>query len=93
MAAKRKTQQIGFGPVTGAELASIGLDTPAQVRAVGWEEAFERWVEAFPHRLNVNAAVGMVSIVDDVSWLKLPARRKAAARRLVESLRERLRQP
>lgn len=82
-----------FGPVTGAELASIGLGSPAQVRQAGWPEAFERWVEAFPARLNVNAAVGILAAVDDVDWQALPPARRNEARRVVEALRERTRRP
>jgi hypothetical protein len=80
-----------FGPVTGRELATLGLATPAQVRAAGWPEAFERWVEAFPGRLNVNAAVGILAAVDDVDWQSLAPARRAEARVVVEALRDRLR--
>ncbi|HEX7927401.1 MAG TPA: hypothetical protein VF678_07410 [bacterium] len=96
MPAQRKhkpPKDITMGPVTAAELAAIGLSSPAKIRALGWEAAFERWVERYPNRLNVNAAVGIVSVVDNVSWLKLPAARKAEARRVVEALRARFRRP
>jgi hypothetical protein len=75
------------GPITSGELASIGLETVEAVAALGWEEAFVRWVEAYPERLNVNAAVGLVAVVRGVSWLHVTPNDKARARSLVDALR------
>src|SRR5262249_34150250 len=80
-----------FGPTTVRELETLGLGTPEQVRAAGWPDAFDRWVEAFPARLNVNAAVGILAAVDDVDWQELPLARREEARRVVEALRTQLR--
>ena len=76
-----------MGPLTGAEIASLGIDTVERLVALGWEEVFVRWIEAHPERLNVNAAVGLVAAELGVSWLKLPAKEKALARAKVEAVR------
>jgi hypothetical protein len=73
--------------ITEVELESIGLGTRAKVVAVGWEEAFLRWVEAYPERLNLNAAVGLIAKESGVHWLQVPPSDKERARALIDSLR------
>jgi hypothetical protein len=76
-----------MGPLTASELATIGIDTVERLVAMGWEEAFDRWVEAYPERLNVNAAVGLLAAENGVSWLKLNGSDKARARAKVDRIR------
>jgi hypothetical protein len=75
------------GLITSGELASIGLGVVEAITAMGWEEAFVRWVEAYPERLNVNAAVGLIAAVRRVPWLDVDDADKAHARSLVDALR------
>jgi hypothetical protein len=76
-----------MGPLTAAELESLGVSTIESLQALGWEEAFLRWVEAYPERLNVNAAVGLVAAELDVSWRTLSEKDKERARALVRRVR------
>lgn len=76
-----------LGPITAPELVTIGIETVERLAALGWQEAFVQWVEAYPERLNVNAAVGLAAAELGVSWLKLPAAEKARARALVDAIR------
>lgn len=73
--------------ITEAELESIGLGSAERVAAIGWEEAFLRWVEAYPERLNLNAAVGVIAKAEGISWLRVRASEKERARVLVNALR------
>jgi hypothetical protein len=76
-----------MGPITSGELVSLGIDSVERLREMGWEEAFLRWIEAYPERLNVNAAVGLAAASEGMSWLKLSQREKDRARTLVAALR------
>lgn len=76
-----------MGPTTASELESIGIDTVEKLCALGWEEAFVRWIEAYPERLNLNAATGLVAATLGVSYLALSAQEKARARALCDGLR------
>lgn len=77
----------GFGPVCTPELEAIGLDSVEKIRAIGWKEAYLRWVERFPARINLNAALGMVAADRGVHWLKVAPEDRVAAKRLVFLLR------
>lgn len=76
-----------MGPITGAELATLGLEAPEKIRALGWEEVFFRWIEAYPERLNVNAAYGLIAVVEGVDWRQITQAEKERARALVAALR------
>ena len=76
-----------MGPITSAELVSLGIDTVEKVCEMGWPEAFLMWIEAYPERLNVNAAVGLAAAVQGVPWHRLSPSEKERARTLVASLR------
>src|SRR5262245_18233548 len=74
--------------ITEVELESLGLGSSARIARMGWEEAFIRWVEAYPERLNLNAAVGVIAKAEGISWLKVRAADKERARFLVDALRK-----
>ena len=78
----------GFGPVCSPELRAVGIRSVEDIRALGWEEAYLRWVARFPTRVNVNAAVGMIAAELGVPWLKVGADEKEQARRVVARLRK-----
>lgn len=77
----------GFGPVCSPELIEVGLDSLEAIREVGWREAWLRWAERFPARVNVNAAVGMLAAEKGVPWLSIHGEEKEEVRRMVEKLR------
>lgn len=77
----------GLGPITGAELSSLGLDGAEVIAALGWEEVFLRWIEAYPGRLNLNAAYGLIAAVEGVDWRQISPAERQRARALVASLR------
>ena len=52
-------KSCNLGLVTAEELKSVGIGTLEELVSVGWETAFERWVMAFPERVNVNAACAL----------------------------------
>jgi hypothetical protein len=76
-----------MGPLTASELESLGIRTVEKLQALGWEEAFLRWVEAYPERLNLNAAAGLVAAEIGVSWRELGEKEKALARSVVDRVR------
>ncbi len=75
------------GPVTAKELRAVGIDTVEKLKGMGWEAAFETIALAFPERLNVNMAVGLIGVVEDCHWQRVPAGMKAEARELVRALK------
>ena len=70
-----------LGPVSAAELESIGIRTLDQMREYGWEEVCLHWAEAFPARINLNAFISVIGAIDDVDWRRVDPelRRQAAA--------------
>jgi hypothetical protein len=76
-----------MGPTCLPELRAAGIDSAERIRELGWEEAYLRWVERFPSRVNVNAAVAMVAAEHDIHWLSVSLEQKERARRLVQRLR------
>jgi hypothetical protein len=82
---KQTPIECAFGPVCSPELRRVGITTVEEVLELGWEEAYLRWVEEFPNRINVNAAVGMIAAVEGVHWLKVNPVEKQRARRLLQS--------
>jgi hypothetical protein len=76
-----------MGPITAAELSSLGIASVEKVREMGWREVFLIWIEAYPERLNVNAAVGLAAAEEGISWQKLSPSSKERVRTLVSNLR------
>ena len=79
---------LNIGPICSAELSSIGIDTLEKLQDLGWEEVFLRWVEAYPERINVNAATGLIGAEEEIDWRSVPPLKKAKARALVDRLRK-----
>jgi hypothetical protein len=78
---------VNFGPVCTPELRAVGIDSEDAIRKLGWEEAYLRWVDRFPNRVNVNAAVAMLAAEQGISWLRVSPADKGRARALVKRLR------
>ncbi|MFO0629527.1 MAG: TfoX/Sxy family DNA transformation protein [Polyangiales bacterium] len=78
---------VNFGPVVLPELAAVGITSVDQLEALGAEEVCRRWIERFPHRLNVNAIVGIVATLEGVPWTKVSPAGRVAARAIADELR------
>lgn len=76
-----------LGPVTEAELGSIGINTIEQIRSLGWEEVCERYSEAYPERLNLNAFAAIIGAIEGQDWRKIDPQLKDQARKLIRRLR------
>lgn len=76
-----------LGPVCAPELRHAGIESLEQLRELGWEEAYVRWVELFPERINVNAAVAMIGAEQGIDWRKVSSADRNRAKKIVASLR------
>jgi hypothetical protein len=52
-----------------------------------WEEAFARWAERYPKRLNLNAAAALIGAIDNTDWRRVPSEEKERARKLIAQLK------
>lgn len=75
-----------LGPVSGGELRSLGIETVEQLKAMGWEKAFHRLCELYPHRANMNMLKSLIGAVDDVDWRKLDSEQKAEAKAVLSAI-------
>lgn len=71
------------------ELHAVGIRSDEQIREMGWEECFLRWIELFPHRINVNAAIGAIAAEQGIDWRNVSEQDRRLARALVARLRQR----
>ena len=78
---------VNFGPVILPELASLGVTTVAQLERLGAAEVLRRWVERYPERLNLHAAVALVATLEGAPWTRISPGGKASARRIIAELR------
>lgn len=92
MASRRRAQPIpGIGPVCTPELWAAGVDSVERIRELGWREAYLRWVERYPSRINVNAAVGIFAAEKGIPWRSVCGEEKEEIRKLVRRLAARQR--
>ena len=80
-----------LGPTSGAELRSVGIDTLGKLLKLGWEEVFDRWVSAYPNRLNLNALTALIGAVEDCDWRQIPTPLKYEAKVFLKSYRGQVR--
>lgn len=83
------SRALSFGPVCTPELHAVGIQSDEQIRELGWEECLLRWVELFPTRMNVNAALGLIAAEQGVDWRNVSELDRGRARSLVARLRQR----
>lgn len=69
----------------------MGIDSAERIRELGWEEAYLRWAESFPARINLNMAVVMIAAEQNIHWLEVTPAEKERARGVVERLRKSMR--
>lgn len=78
----------GIGRAWTPELIAAGVDSVERIRELGWREAYPRWVELYPSRINVNAAVGIFAAEKGAPWFAIHGEEKEEVRRFVERLRD-----
>ena len=62
-------KNIGF--ISGGELRSIGIDTLEKLQDLGWEEAFAKICELYPHRVNLNMLKALMGAIEGKSLRQL----------------------
>lgn len=77
-----------IGPICGAEFRSLGIDTKEKLLSLGWEEAFNLWVQHYPERIHTIACYAIIGAVEELNVFKLPEDLKRAAKRHVELARK-----
>jgi DNA transformation protein len=78
---------LNLGPKASAEMASIGILTRAQLRALGWEKAFRKLVAKYPERLNLNMAAALIGAELGIDWRKIPQQQRQNAKALIKSIK------
>jgi uncharacterized protein YdeI (YjbR/CyaY-like superfamily) len=76
-----------LGPVTSLELRSIGIETLEELKRLGWEQAFQKLVQLYPHRLHLNMVYALAGAVHELNWLKLDAEIKAECKMIYRELK------
>jgi hypothetical protein len=76
-----------LGPITGAELRSIGIDTLEKLRAVGWEQVYLRLIEAYPVRLHLILCYALIGAIHGVDLKLIPSDEKTLAKQLNKEIR------
>ena len=76
-----------FGPITSAELNSIGITTLEQIEKLGFEETCRKYVQFYPERLNANAFIGILCAIEGMVWTKATIAQRMRAKNLVLSLK------
>lgn len=73
-----------LGPLTGAELRTIGIETVEQLKSLGWEKALSKWIQHYPHRLNMMAGYAVMGAVHDQTYKKLDREYKAEVKNFIK---------
>ncbi len=76
-----------IGPTTGNELRSVGIDTVEKLKSMGWEKAFMRWVELYPHRLHLIAVYALIGAINNTKYYEIDFEFKAEAKSLLRELK------
>lgn len=75
-----------IGPTTGIELRSLGIETIEQLRHIGWEQAFQKLVQMYPHRFNLNMLYSLAGAVNDLARRQLDPGLKAECKSLFNEM-------
>ncbi|MBL8209270.1 MAG: TfoX/Sxy family DNA transformation protein [Bryobacterales bacterium] len=81
-----------LGPVMGAELRPLGIDTLEALREVGWQEAWDRLCDRYPVRTHLLCGYALLGAEMDLDCMKLPDALKVkvkAHKRARQSMRAR----
>lgn len=66
----------GIGPVSAGWLASVGIETEADLVALGAVEAYRRAKSAYPDRVSLNLLYGLAALLMGIDWRHLPVETK-----------------
>lgn len=69
-------------------MASLGVHYLDQIESLGWENFCVRYVEHFPHRLNLNAFTAIIGALEDQDWRKIDPDLKLRARQLIGRIKK-----
>jgi DNA transformation protein len=70
----------GIGPISAGWLREVGIETEADLRAVGAAAAYRRLKHWAPKRVSLNALWGLYSALTGVPWNQIDAETKARLR-------------
>lgn len=76
-----------FGPKSGAWLSQIGINSAEDLEAYGPEQAFVDLKKLNP-KVTRNMLWGMLSVLFDIHWTKLPVELKEASLKKVAELED-----
>ena len=77
-----------LGPTSAAEMDAMGIHFLDQIEKMGWEEFCTRYVELFPHRLNLNAFTAIIGALENQDWRRLDPDLKAQAKALIRNIKK-----
>lgn len=90
---RRKSKRIpienarNLGPVTASEMQTLGVNYLDQIEEMGWAEFCIKYVELFPHRLNLNAFSAIIGALEDQDWRKIDSNLKIEAKQLIKKIK------
>ena len=84
-------QARNLGATSARELRAVGIHTLEDLKAFGWEAAFEKLVLEFPGRVNLNMACALIGAIESEDWREISPQQKADAKSVVLRWRELLR--
>ena len=76
-----------LGPTSAAEMQAMGIYYLDQIEEIGWEEFCIRYVELFPHRLNLNAFTSIIGALEDQDWRQVDPFLKTEAKALIRRIK------
>ncbi|MEM7647039.1 MAG: TfoX/Sxy family DNA transformation protein [Pseudomonadota bacterium] len=76
-----------LGPTTAAEMQVMDIHCLEQIQEIGWEDFYIRYVELFPHRLNLNALTAILGAIEDQDWREVDPQLKAQAKSLIQKIK------
>lgn len=79
-----------IGPITGAELRSIGVRTLHDLQAMGVEEAFYQIIEQHPERLNLNFLLALVGACENCDWREILGDKKESLKDFLAKTKKQL---
>ena len=71
----------GLGPKTAARLREVGIESEADLRAVGAAAAYRRLKHLDPTGTSLNALWGLHSALTDIPWTEIDHATKQALKR------------
>lgn len=69
-----------LGPATGRELRSIGIETLEQLKSMGWEKAFDSWIQYYPYRMKLVVLHVLIGAIENQAYHKIDSSLKAEAK-------------